>query len=474
MGYSIDILANVIIPGDASSQHACDLARVLMQAGHNVHLYHDGAFTRPEEDVRQISTQIAASEYHSEAQVVILEYSGWYELAECFRDVHGARIFWYHGVTPLKSWRSDVDRAYLAKSELYSRLARSAAIAVADSPFGAQELGQNTLFPRCLTRVIPLAIDCDEFTSQPTETDIQSIRHTWGITDRRTLLYVGRLAGNKRIDLIVEALHLLRQRHPDLHLLIVGDDCSSPAYGECAQALRNQIHELGLGERVTLTGKVPDVNVYYQIADIFALASEHEGFGAPLIEAMAANVPIVASNSAAIPWVLGDENPNECAGLLFTPGSAPDLAEKIDWVLSDCALADRLRKNGQARARRFSLEYFAQETLAVIADALAVKQLERGPVGHPAEMCGSLLERRADVALRDYHVHSHTPVLGKLIEWLRFNLTVHVKEAYLDPIIERQVTFNTSAARQISSLENDVYELEKRLRALDEAMRERQ
>ena len=150
---------------------------------------------------------------------------------------------------------------------------------------------------------------------------------------------MGRVAGNKRIDVAIDALARLAPDHPDLHLLIVGDDRSGIATQVLAGELRRRAQEVGIANRITFTGRVPDVAPYYHLADVFVHPSRHEGFGVPLVEAMAAGAPVVASASGAMPWLLdagatGDEGGAGAAGLLFAPDDAEQLADRVAELLA--------------------------------------------------------------------------------------------------------------------------------------------
>ena len=102
-----------------------------------------------------------------------------------------------------------------------------------------------------------------------------------------------------------------------------------------------------------------DLVSFYNAADVFAFPSLYEGFGLPVLEAMACGTPVVASNAASLPEVVGD------AGLLADPHSSEALAKTIASVLEDSELAAELSRRGLERARQFTWERTARGTLAV-------------------------------------------------------------------------------------------------------------
>ncbi len=144
------------------------------------------------------------------------------------------------------------------------------------------------------------------------------------------------------------------------------------------------------------------------------------------------------------------------AGLLFAEGNVDDLVAQITRLLDDLNLRNTLVAQGRIRAREFSTERFATNVLAVVEEAMKVAQQEHPPV-HALPV--PPLAPFADIVIRDYHVRSGAPRVGPLIEWVRNNATTHFKEAYLDPILERQVNHNRLVAGEVAALQNEVIAL---------------
>jgi len=422
-------------------------------------------FTRRDKGIRAISSRVRPGDPLPASDAYILEYSGWYPLAERFRHLPGKKVFWYHGVTPPETWGTRTDLDALERSVYGCELSRYADLVVADSPFGARELWSHQGGLQDRTRVIGLSVSTRSLQSPALDQEALALRGQLGLGDRRVVLYVGRLAGNKRIDLLISALHLLRERLPDTMLLVVGDDRSSPAYGEYAAQLRAQVHSLGLDDRVLMVGKVPRIEPYYRLAECLVLPSDHEGFGVPLVEAMAAGTLAIASDIAAMPYVMGAEA-GEPAGLLFKAGSAESLAEQLSALYEDPERAAIFRDRGRKRAALFSPEVFAADTLDMIQSLLA-GGARPDTEGEPADPW----RLRADVALREYRARSRVPAIGRLIEWVRENMTTHVKEAYLDRIVERQVLYNLSTLERIERLETVAAEQAALIEALKTLLR---
>lgn len=178
---------------------------------------------------------------------------------------------------------------------------------------------------------------------------------------RPYLLSVGNVEPRKNLARVLEAYARLRHERGIPHrLVLVG------RAGPLAGPILQRAAELGLADDVHFTGYVADDDLpaLYSGAALFVYASLYEGFGIPLLEAMACACPVVASNASSLPEVVGE------AGLMVEPRDTAALAEAMGRVLDTPALADELRGRGLARAQLFSWQRCAQETAAVYRRAL--------------------------------------------------------------------------------------------------------
>jgi len=468
-GMRIDILVNAVRSNEATGDHTIALARALLRQQATVRVFSAVVGTLPP-DIQMITHTIDASHYPADADLCIVQYGVWYPLADVLLRIKTPAIFWYHGITPPELWSDAGDQALLRNARQRTDLVWQAALAVCTSPFTALELAQLTHYPSERTLIVPLGIDTHHFTTACDPQQLATLRTRWNLHGKRILLYVGRIAEHKRIDLLIDALAHLRVDQPDLHTLIVGDVTASTATRDLHKSLQAQAVAKGVGQMITFTGRVETVTPYYQLADLYVQPSQHEGFGAPLGEAMAAGVPVIASASGAMPWVLNatladeDSGADEdgAAGLLFAPGDSRDLVRQIKQLLADPVWRAALIAQGKTRVADFGLEPFDKHVQAVIAAALTWAQAVPSAPSH----LQSPLYAAADVALRDYRVRSSIPGLGRFIEWVRTNSTSHLKEAYLDRIIEQQVNYNRQMAQEIARLQAEVAALQREVDAL--------
>lgn len=170
------------------------------------------------------------------------------------------------------------------------------------------------------------------------------------------ILYVGTIQPRKNIDTLIEAYHRLSQVRDDLpKLVIVGRK------GWLYEKLFARIAELGLAEDVIFTGFVPDEDLpyIYDGARLFTYLSFFEGFGLPPLEAMACGVPVVTSDTTSLPEVVGD------AGIAVPPGDVGKVVAAIVSILDDAGYAALLGARGRERARLFSWEAAARETIEI-------------------------------------------------------------------------------------------------------------
>ncbi|MDW8325912.1 MAG: glycosyltransferase family 1 protein [Anaerolineales bacterium] len=183
---------------------------------------------------------------------------------------------------------------------------------------------------------------------------LRAVRERYSLP-QRFILYVGTIEPRKNLNTLLEAYAVLRRSLPEVGLVIAGSK------GWLYEGFFEKLRALGLESHVTLTGFVPeaDLPALLNSAEVFAYPSLFEGFGLPPLEAMACGVPVVASNAASLPEVVGE------AGILLAPRDVMAWVEALSAVLLNPTLRADLRERGLRRAARFTWEATARQTLTV-------------------------------------------------------------------------------------------------------------
>jgi glycosyltransferase involved in cell wall biosynthesis len=173
------------------------------------------------------------------------------------------------------------------------------------------------------------------------------------------LLYLGTLEPRKNIPLLLRAFADLAQRHPEARLVIAGKK------GWYFEEIFHTVATLNLADRVIFTGYVDEADkpALLRGASLFVYPSLHEGFGVPVLEAMASGIPTIAGNRTSIPEIAGD------GALLIDPASLPELTAALEHLYTDKAARSELTARGRAQAAKFSWKKTAEETAAVYRDA---------------------------------------------------------------------------------------------------------
>ena len=191
------------------------------------------------------------------------------------------------------------------------------------------------------------------------EKERQEQRALLGLPER-FILFVGTLEPRKNLPTLLEALPMVWKDHR-VPLVVIGGK------GWLYEKVYSTLDRLGLGqEEVRFVGPVPSQQLayYYGCATCLVMPSLYEGFGLPALEAMACGTPVVVSNVSSLPEIVAD------AGLLVDPEDVQGLAETLGLLLSDEGLRRRLSSLGLQRAREFSWERTAEQTLAVYRKAI--------------------------------------------------------------------------------------------------------
>jgi glycosyltransferase involved in cell wall biosynthesis len=338
--------------GDAVGRHALQVQSVLRRRGITSRIYVETI------DPETASMTEPFDRYADDARpddVLIYQFATASGLAPWLLARRETLVLNYHNVTPPEHyapWDNGLARHQLAARQQLSSLAGRTRLGVAVSMFNENEL-REAGYAR--TAVVPPAAMLDTGPEAPARTARSEGGARW--------LCVGRLAPNKALEHAVMALLVTRARHdPDATLDLVGRPVV-PAYTD---ALVRFIDEMGLHGVVTFRGQLNDDALAQAMidADVLVVPSAHEGFGIPVVEAMAQGLPVVANAAGALPEIVGS------GGVLVNTSDPFAFAAAVARVMSDRELRSTLEEGAQRRLDALDLpragDHFADLVSALV------------------------------------------------------------------------------------------------------------
>ena len=235
----------------------------------------------------------------------------------------------------------------------FAAAARRARLVITVSEFAADEIAAYTPIPRDRLRVVPNGVDL----TRATDAEVARVRAEFGIGGLPYVFWVGTFQPRKNLGVLLDAFARLDPGDVPHQLVLAGD---AGWGGDDSAAIRR------LGDRVRLLGQVQsaDLAALYAGADLFVFPSRHEGFGIPVLEAMAQQTAVVAADIPVLREVGGD------AARFVPVGDADTLADAIATLLRDDAARSSLAARGLAHAQRYSWERCVDATVAVYEEAL--------------------------------------------------------------------------------------------------------
>lgn len=286
-------------------------------------------------------------------------------VAEWWAEIPGGKAIDYHNITPSEltsPWEPHLGVELDHGRRQLAKLADVTDWAMADSSYNELEL--KKLGYRWTT-VVPILVDTDHLADEEVDADaLAHLRARKANEGGADLLFVSRLLPHKAQHDLVKMLAAYRLAYdPAARLTLVGA-VGSARY---AEALTDYIDDLGLARAVDLPGSISAeaLGARFRTADVYVSASDHEGFGVPLLEAMAHDLPVVAYGSSAIPETVGD-------GALVVNDKTPTvLAAAVHRVMSDQELRDGLVRAGRERLRQVGLAWSTEQLRLAVARMLA-------------------------------------------------------------------------------------------------------
>lgn len=355
--------------GDAIGDSARRTRQLLRSLGHESELFALTIDEDLEDDVRPFSDPAARR-----GDVTVLHYALPSPMTAALASLDRGRVLHYHNVTPaayFAPYGAGLFRlAVLARQEL-ATLVGHVDLALGVSEFNRRELEALGFSP---TGVLPIAVDTARLTGPVRRPAIERLLDD----ELVNFLFVGRIAPNKKIeDHIFFAEHYKRYVDAYYRFIFVGRYDAVPRYYAMIRALISEFKMLE--ERFIFTGPVPDeeLAVYYRHAAVYVSMSEHEGFCAPLVEAMAADVPILAYAAAAVPETLGG------AGVQFAPKDLEQAAE-----LAGALVFDEAFRTGVIAGQRRRLQDFGDDR--ILRDLTQVLDSLRSGASGPPRVGGDV------------------------------------------------------------------------------------
>jgi L-malate glycosyltransferase len=321
--------------GDATSDHAFLIRGWLRDLGFESEIF--GAVF--DEDLSSDVRQFTPGTFTNQDLVIYHHTTGSATLNHLV-DRRVPLILIYHNITPPEFFKK-ADPAVASQlatgREQLKQIRPFVRFALGDSPYNEEEL-KKTGFKS--TGVLPIVLNEAEY-DVPVDQELLAKLRGGG----PTLLFVGRVAPNKKQEDLVKLLYFVRQIYPDARLILVGGN-TGQGY---VRWLQHFIDSNGLADAVILTGHVTqqEMVTYYKSADLFVSMSEHEGFGKPLIESMYFGLPILAYSAAAVPSTLGE------AGILFTRKEYEPLSELVRILYEDQMLRQKVINTQTRRVQAF-------------------------------------------------------------------------------------------------------------------------
>lgn len=347
-------------PGDAISNEAIFIRDQLREAGFKSDIYVFSIHPRlpPNECYEFTPAALEASDaiiYHHSIGTWITPH-----IANCSRP----KCLIYHNITPaefFEPYRPKFAELLRDGRRDLPHLATAFRLSYGDSAYNSEELAACGF---TAPEVLPICVNPQKWSFQPDQEVMRSL------SDGRTnILFVGRIAPNKKQDELVQVFARYRTLDPDARLFLVGTVEHQDPY---ADHLFREIKRLGLESSVYVANSISDAQLaaYYRTAHLFWSMSEHEGFLVPVIEAMWFDIPVFAFHSTAVPETLGP------AAFTFNDKSDPDaLAAAAYLLVTDPSLREQVITAQRRQRNCYLPERITPRLLRLVERLLNVESL---------------------------------------------------------------------------------------------------
>jgi glycosyltransferase involved in cell wall biosynthesis len=348
--------------GDAIGHQVLAIQRVLRQQGYESEIFVESADYRLEPLTRDYRELV---DFSHPDNLLIHHFSLGSKASRTAFALPDRMALIYHNITPPEYFvgvnRTLARQCFGGRREL-GAYANRCDLALGDSEFNRQDLVR---FGFQRTAVLPVVPGFSHLDRQPDWLVADQFDDAW-----TNIVFVGRVIANKKIEDLIRFFHAYHTRfNARSRLIIVGAHSGFERY---LAALNQLVATLGL-DHVHLVGHVSDEELvaYYEIADLFLCASEHEGFCVPIVESFYMQVPVLAYAATAVPATM------DGAGVLYHDKDPAHVAALIDAVVSNCQLQESIVSGQLEAVRRLQATDFAGTLLGFVADILAAPRAPR-------------------------------------------------------------------------------------------------
>jgi glycosyltransferase involved in cell wall biosynthesis len=352
--------------GDAIGHEVLGIQRVLVDAGYESEIFVETADYRLESMTRDYRELV---DFSHPDQLLLHHFSLGSKASRTAYALPDRMALIYHNITPPEYFvgvhRTLARQTFRGRRELRAYADRCD-LAMGDSEFNRQDL-ETLGFPR--TAVLPVVPDFLHLDREPNWLVARDFDDDW-----TNILFVGRVIANKKIENLIAWFHAYQTVfNPRSRLLLVGAQSGFERY---LSSLHQLVARLG-ASHVHFTGHVSDEELvaFYDVADLFLCASEHEGFCVPIVEAFYKQVPVLAYAATAVPSTM------DGAGILFENRDPIHVAALMDEIISNASLQDQIVDGQLAAVARLQSKDFAGTLLGFVDRILAGP---RAPAPHVA------------------------------------------------------------------------------------------
>lgn len=350
---------NQVLPaisyGDAVSSDAIEIRGLLRDMGYSSEIYAKYIHPKCSKYAKPLN------EFNGDSKNILFYHFSLagLDVTDFVKSMPGTKALVYHNITPPEYFHEyDTNLSYMCskgRDELKA-ICGDFQLGIGVSEYNRFELKKIGFE---WTEVLPFIADFNKYTEYDVELANNLSRN--GVIN---FLFVGRIAPNKsHVDIIKTFYYYNKYINKNSRLYLVGDK-QITSY---VLKLENKIKELGLSEKVFLTGMIEDdkLAAYYRASHIFLCMSEHEGFCVPLLEAMSFGIPVIAYATTGIPYTLED------TGILLHKKNYIEIAELIDIIVNNKLLLERLVIKQEQRCKQFNRDSIRPKFKELIKNIIA-------------------------------------------------------------------------------------------------------